>query len=308
MKKSIFFLTSIILAYFLLTSNVQAQEKVTGGNMEDEGAWSITNKGEPTGEPDYTFNYTGDVPSAGTGGCLRIQGYMEPEGVDAQIDSYCFQEVTLTAGKTYMFTGAFKDISLDQVYNFWCEVGLSLEHPDSNNIDYIVGINTWEDCGPGLDGTFQDDYCKYDGPTYSVSDTLEGDVTFYLLVLTGMWDNGTDPREFDVLIDEFSLVEYEESGTREIESGITGSKASLFNYPNPFNESTTISYNVPERCNVSLTVYNILGEEVTVLVDETKAKGTYEVEFDGSNINSNMYFISLKLNEEITTQRMILSK
>ena len=308
MKKSIFFLTSIMLVCLFLTTNIQGQEKVTGGNMEDEGAWTITNKGEPTEEPDYTFNYTGDVPSAGSGGCLRIQGYMEPGGVDAQIDSYCFQEVMLTAGKTYMFTGAFKDISPDQVYNFWCEVGLSIEHPDSNNIDYIAGINTWDGCGPGLDGTFQDDYCKYDGPLYTVSDILEGDVTFYLLVLTGMWDNGDDPREFDVLIDEFSLVEYEESGERDIENGFDGSTALLYNYPNPFSESTTIAYTVPEKCDVRLTVYNILGEEIAVLVNEMKTGGTYYVQFDGSDLMNNIYFCSLKTDDETITRRMILSE
>ena len=307
MKKSILFLTSITLICFFLATNAIGQELVSAGNMEDAGAWTITNKGEPTAEPDYIFNYTGDVPSAGSGGCLRIVGYMEPGGADAQMDSYCFQEVTLTGGKSYRFTGAFKDISYDSVYNFWCEIGLSLWHPDSNSIDYLVAMNTWDGCGRGLDGTFQDDYCKYDGPTYTVSDTLEGDVTFYLLMLTGMWDNGEDPREFDVLVDEFSLVEYEESTVKEIESDIAG-KASLFNYPNPFNESTIISYTVPEKCDVKLSVYNVLGEEIAVLVNEMKAKGTYKVQFDGSDLASNIYFCSLKINDDTVTRRMILSK
>ena len=60
-----------MLVCLFLSVNVWGQEIVTGGNMEDEGAWMITNKGEPTDEPDYTFNYTEYVPAAGSGGCLR---------------------------------------------------------------------------------------------------------------------------------------------------------------------------------------------------------------------------------------------
>jgi hypothetical protein len=297
-----------MLVCLFLSVNVWGQEIVTGGNMEDEGAWMITNKGEPTDEPDYTFNYTEYVPAAGSGGCLRIQGYMEPGGADAQIDSYCFQEITLTGGKTYKFTGAFKDISFDSVYNFWCEVGISAYHPDSNMIGYLVGINTFDGCGRGLDGTFQDDYCKYGGPLYTVSDTIEGDATFYLLFLTGMWDNGTEPREFDVLVDEFSLVEYVEEGIRDMETDGGGSAASLYNYPNPFSEITTITYTVTENSDVELTIYNILGEEIAVLVNEMKTRGTYNVEFDGSGLARNIYFCSLKINNETITRRMIISE
>lgn len=210
--------------------------------------------------------------------------------------------------KTYMFTGAFKDITPDSVYNFWCEVGISAYHPDSNIIDYLVAMNTWDGCGRGLDGTFQDDYCKYGGPLYTVSDTIEGDATFYLLCLTGLWDNGEEPREFDVLVDEFSLVEYVEDGIRDIGTAIGGSAASLYNYPNPFSENTTITYTVSGNSDVRLTVYNLLGDEVAVLVNETKKEGTYNVEFDGSGLARSIYFCSLKINNKTITRRMIISE
>jgi hypothetical protein len=58
------------------------------------------------------------------------------------------------------------------------------------------------------------------------------------------------------------------------------------NYPNPFNPSTTIKYELPRTSKVTLTVYDLLGREVSVLVNERREAGVYEVKFDGSNLAS----------------------
>ncbi len=62
------------------------------------------------------------------------------------------------------------------------------------------------------------------------------------------------------------------------------------NYPNPFNPTTTIKYEMPEAAYVKLIVYDILGREVKILVDEQKDAGSYKVNFDGSNLPSGVYF------------------
>lgn len=66
------------------------------------------------------------------------------------------------------------------------------------------------------------------------------------------------------------------------------------NYPNPFNSSTIIKYYLPEATNVSITVYDILGTEVNVLVDERKESGNYEVSFDAANLPSGVYVYKLE--------------
>lgn len=84
------------------------------------------------------------------------------------------------------------------------------------------------------------------------------------------------------------------------------------NYPNPFNPSTVISYRLPVTSNVSLKVYDILGNEIATLVNEEKSAGEYEVEFNTSSINhqpsSGIYFYQLKAGNFTQTKKMILLK
>ncbi len=62
------------------------------------------------------------------------------------------------------------------------------------------------------------------------------------------------------------------------------------NYPNPFNPSTVISYDLPFECNVKLSIYNIVGEEVAVLRNTTQSAGRYNVEWNASDVSSGIYF------------------
>ena len=80
------------------------------------------------------------------------------------------------------------------------------------------------------------------------------------------------------------------------------------NYPNPFNPSTTIQYSIPQRSNVSLRVYDILGNEVATIVDEYKSAGSYEVTFDAIGLSSGFYFYKLRAGSFVETKKMILLK
>ncbi len=79
-------------------------------------------------------------------------------------------------------------------------------------------------------------------------------------------------------------------------------------YPNPFNPSTTIKYSIPQSSDVSIKVYDILGREVEVLVDEYKTIGTYNVEFNASRFASGVYFYQLRSRDFVETKKMILMK
>jgi hypothetical protein len=80
------------------------------------------------------------------------------------------------------------------------------------------------------------------------------------------------------------------------------------NYPNPFNPATRISYFVPKDGFVTLKVYDFLGREVTSLVKEYRATGSYDVVFDASDIPSGTYFYNMNADSYSETKKMILLK
>ena len=80
------------------------------------------------------------------------------------------------------------------------------------------------------------------------------------------------------------------------------------NYPNPFNPTTSINYSIPEAGNVELKVYDILGNEVATLVNETKSPGSYVADFNASSFASGIYIYSLRTNNFVQTKKMILMK
>jgi photosystem II stability/assembly factor-like uncharacterized protein len=80
------------------------------------------------------------------------------------------------------------------------------------------------------------------------------------------------------------------------------------NYPNPFNPSTKIKFDLPKASFTKLVIYDILGREIATLVNEKLNPGTYEVEWDGTNYPSEVYFYKLFTNSFNQTKRMVLIK
>ncbi len=80
------------------------------------------------------------------------------------------------------------------------------------------------------------------------------------------------------------------------------------NYPNPFNPSTTIEFLIPTAEFVTLKVYDVLGNEVATLVNEEKPTGSYEINFDASELSSGIYFYKLQTGLFVETRKMILLK
>ena len=80
------------------------------------------------------------------------------------------------------------------------------------------------------------------------------------------------------------------------------------NYPNPFNPSTTIKYQIPRSGLVNLKVYDILGKEVSTFVNENKIRGLFEVNFDASKLANGIYIYQLKINDFVSSKKMLLLK
>lgn len=97
----------------------------------------------------------------------------------------------------------------------------------------------------------------------------------------------TEIQDYDSVPTEFSLAQ---------------------NYPNPFNPSTTISYQLSAFGNVSLKVYDVLGNEIAALVEQSQHAGKYQVRFDGSRLASGTYIYTLKANNYAKSKKMSLIK
>ena len=85
------------------------------------------------------------------------------------------------------------------------------------------------------------------------------------------------------------------------------------NYPNPFNPKTIIEFSLPQKSNVKLTVYNVLGQRMNVLVDKVLSAGKYTVTWDGTDYNglsvaSGIYFYRLETDGFLTSRKMVLLK
>jgi hypothetical protein len=98
------------------------------------------------------------------------------------------------------------------------------------------------------------------------------------------------------------------NGTENQISNIPDSYSLAQNYPNPFNPVTVIKYGIPKAASLSISVYNLLGQKVATLVNETKDAGYYDVRFDGSNLSSGIYIYRIVAGSYTDMKKMVLMK
>jgi hypothetical protein len=98
------------------------------------------------------------------------------------------------------------------------------------------------------------------------------------------------------------------TGVEPIGSGIPDGYRLEQNYPNPFNPMTQIEFAVPTESFVSMTVYDILGREISSLVNEVKSAGSYRVSFDARSVPSGSYFVTMRAGEFTQTRSMMVVK
>jgi hypothetical protein len=97
-------------------------------------------------------------------------------------------------------------------------------------------------------------------------------------------------------------------GVREIATTIPQTMTLEQNFPNPFNPSTVIRYQLPVAGQVSLKIFNMLGQEIRTLVDDGQNPGAYEVDFDASHLPSGVYFYRLASGRDVQIRKMVLMK
>ena len=114
----------------------------------------------------------------------------------------------------------------------------------------------------------------------------------------------SDPDKIEGFQDPCSVVE----GDNFISDNIP-KDYSIYNYPNPFNPTTDIKFSLPKDEIVTIKVYNLLGEEITTLVNSAyRTAGNYSVKFNGSNLASGVYFYTIEAGTYMVTKKMVLIK
>lgn len=110
-----------------------------------------------------------------------------------------------------------------------------------------------------------------------------------------------------VKLDWLQLIRQYYTSVRDVGSIPNGYELSQ-NYPNPFNPTTNINFSIAKASNVNLTIYNILGQRVTTLLDTYMNAGSYIVDFDASNLASGVYFYRIEAGDFKLSKKMMLLK
>ncbi len=108
-----------------------------------------------------------------------------------------------------------------------------------------------------------------------------------------------------------NLLSMRFNSVKELKELIPVKFALYQNYPNPFNPVTIIKFDLPKRSDVKLVIYNVLGQEVKTLLNETKDSGRFEIKWDGRNnynnvVASGLYIYRIKSGEFTQSKKMIL--
>jgi hypothetical protein len=139
--------------------------------------------------------------------------------------------------------------------------------------------------------------------TLDVSNTASG---YVVLTLSGFLDPAANQNGPAMELGVYNVQISPTTSVDEQDEAAPQSFQLFQNYPNPFNPETSIQYSVGSDQFVSLKVHDILGREVSTLVDERKLAGTYRVSFDAKSLASGIYFYQMKAGEFVSTRKMLL--
>ena len=184
----------------------------------------------------------------------------------------------------------------EQLVQLWNTVTTSWVNNDKNNSTYnsqnsqlTILYQIWN-TGTGWENTtyYMNTYDMNNNLSERVVQNWDGAAWVNYGRQTGfIWKLITDVGDDELLVNEFKLYN---------------------NYPNPFNPSTKIKFNVPSISDVTIRIYDVLGNEIKTLVNQEKTAGTYEVEFNSEGISSGIYLYKITAGDFIQTKKMILLK
>jgi hypothetical protein len=265
--------TTDTLSYYIDTAQV-IDDFENGTSLWDLGeGWNITNKSKNSGE----FSIT-----------------------DSPLTNYVANSNNTLLLKHSFNLGNYKYARLEFFISYFLESGKDSILVEISNDN---GLN-WEILEGYTSGAIRYRKKEIDISNYT-GDTNEN-ITFRFRLKSdseGQLD-GVYIDDISIYVSKNSNLTYSEYVIKNLPSHINLSQ----NYPNPFNPSTTIKYSLPHQSNVTLKVFDVLGSKVTTLVNKVQSQGNYEVEFDGAELTSGIYFYRLQSGDFVETRKMLFMK
>lgn len=200
----------------------------------------------------------------------------------------------------------------------------SFLHPDSADGDPGGQVDYWtKELETRLSSGADMQWVVYQANTpynYQAGDTAYVDVQIELTVgaTLGKYEIGyfvtnaaldfTEPEYYSFRL-ENPITVIQGTGVKSSSADMPANDYQLAqNYPNPFNPVTTIQYDLPKAGMTTLKLYNLLGEEVAVLLNEYKVAGSYQLQFDASKLESGVYYYKIKSGDFEASKKLVLVK
>jgi len=254
------------------------------------------------------------------------------------IDTNQYYEIALNSvgGQSYIYyteaAGAMPEVSYNSIPipednedDFKLEIDITAENQVINGIiimDDLDATHFYNSQAGGKINFFMADWIGYnyytDGQlfdTFNEATSLSnGNIEFNIpadQAWYAFFDNGDNLNNPQHISGSARLYEYEDSSIEE--DLISAAVNTLSNYPNPFNPTTTISYNLNTESEVRIEIFNIKGQKINTLIDEEVSAGNHTLEWDGKDssdrsVSSGIYFYKLRSNDFTITNKMLLMK
>ncbi len=271
----------ITITFFIfLMAEVSAQEK-----------WEIINYGIPIIDyPNCTVSYNSD-------GSVSFKTYLTTPDppLDPKLVVYWKSTLTVPTTVRNLISGNFSLLGDSTLLGV--QIGFGISH-DGENWAFVFGTSKGDTMFPG-----QSTYLTWDMTNltkYGVSLDSVKAITIIIQLLT------SKPEYTWATVKMWNLGYSSVTGIKNPHKREDFQLSQ--NFPNPFNPTTTIQYQLPKAGNVTIRVYDILGNEVATLVNGEKPAGVYETKFNASNLSSGLYIYQLKAGNFMQTKKMMLLK
>jgi len=179
--------------------------------------------------------------------------------------------------------------------------------------NYILGFDAWAEHSRVLELILRGDdspFVDYSRIGYTALSSTPANFTYYFEMEEPTDNNSfleinSGTSDINIFIDNISL-EIDVALGAEHSSRGDARALIVSNYPNPFKQSTTIVYEVPTQCHVTLTVFDGSGRVVDMPVNKIQSPGNHSIRFDASQLDHGVYYYKMVAGDYIRTQKMIL--